>query len=60
MELVEPPPHMREASRKSYALIGASRPGKPTVGGIAADLQDAGKGRQMALDASPPLLSSKR
>jgi hypothetical protein len=51
VELVESPPDMREASRKSHALIDASRPGKPIIGGIAVNLQDAGKARQMALDA---------
>ena len=51
MQLVESPPDVGKAGRQCHALIGARRPREPIIGSIAVDLQNAGKARQMPLDA---------
>jgi hypothetical protein len=51
VQLVEAPPNVGKAGCKPHTIISARWLGEPVVGGIAIDLQDAGKPRQMALDA---------
>jgi len=51
VKLVESPPDVGKAGCQRHALIGARGPREPIIGGIAVDLQDAGKACQMAFDA---------